>query len=156
MNTFIKFLLLVFLLGICINCSADGKKYWKQKLERYEQAKNEAVQKGETFDPNKFEEAERERKEKSNKEDWGPVILVLLGFAVFGVASIFLAGFLSKATKTENSEMAGCWGVIAMAIIIAAIAIIINFKGCSTSHSAGSDYQDDYWENARMHTNGNP
>ena len=154
MNTLIKIFVLFLFMGISVNCSADGKKYWKEKLERYEQAKKETIQKGETWDPSKFDTLEKEKRERANEEGWGPIILVIFGLFIFIVVSYFLADFLSKATKTENSEMSGCWGVVAMAILIALIALVVNFKGCKNSSPYKSDYPE-YWDNARMHPDRN-
>lgn len=156
MKTFIKITLMVFLLGLEVNCFADGKKFWKEKTERYEQTKKETIQKGESWNPNKFSSLEEERREKTNEEGWGPVIFIVLGLFVLVGMVVYLSFFLSKATKTENSDMAGCWGIVAMAIIVAIVAIFINFKGCSSTSTTEDSYQEEYWDNARMHSDGHP
>ncbi len=105
-NVFI--FLLVILLGFSTNCNADAKKYWKQKLERYEQAKKEAVQEGRTFDPNEYERKERQRIEE-NAMSPITVLLILGGVVVvIGGVLVFVSN-IGEEIKNSHQKVSIGW-----------------------------------------------
>ena len=143
MKTVIKLMLAVLLLSLPTEGYSDAKKLWKQKMERYEKAKQEAQERGETFDPNKWVEQDANRK----RENPLPGILCILGgFAVLVGVIIFMGDVKEKSP-----------GVFWLVLIIGALIILFFIaKSCGLNMSSGRDdyynSDDEYWEKVHKHT----
>ena len=147
-NVFV--ILLIILLGFGTNCYADGKKYWQKKHEQYEQAKKDAMQKGETFDPNEYNRKERQRIEENSMSPT-TVVLILVGIVAIIGGIVVVTSNIGEAIKNNTPE-GRFWmlilGIIGVIILIAILIAVGDVK------SSGSNYNSDeeYWENSRMHT----
>jgi hypothetical protein len=144
-------LLLALLIGFGTSCYANPN-YWKEKREKYEQAKKEAIQRGETFDPNEYERKEAQRIEE-NAMSPVTVILILVGIVV--VIGFVVNVGSSIGSQIKNNTPEGKFWMVIIGIIgfILFVALMISLGG---NKSSGSQYDSDeeYWENARMHTDG--
>ena len=133
-----------------MNCSANPN-YWKQKREKYEQAKKEAIQRGETFDPNEYNRKEAQRIEE-NAMSPITVFLILAGIVVVISGIVTLGSHVSESIK-RNSPEAKFWMIIIGGIILILLIVLLSVLGGKSS-SSHYDSDEDYWENARMHTDG--
>ena len=141
MRTFIKLLLFAFLLSFNNECiAAGGKNIWQQKRERYEKAQKEAVQKGETFDPNEYERQEELRREENSMSAL-TVVGILVGIvAVGGVITVVF----SKIQETKDKGN----GIVIIVILVAILACVVWFlqlKSCSEGNYVPGD-EDTEWQ----------
>lgn len=140
------FILLVFLIGYGVGCSANPN-YWKREREKYEQAKKEAIQEGKTFDPNEYE---RERRQRIEENAMSPItIILILGGIVLVLGGIVsVVSNISDKLKTPEGKY---WMVILGVIVVVLLVVFISVLSKGPS---GSNYDSDkeYWENSRMHT----
>lgn len=143
----IRYFLIIFisflLIGVSIDCNADGGKYWKQKRERYEKAKLEAQQKGKVFDPNEFEEQERIRAEKNNLS---PLQVICILGGIIGVAYLIIV-LVSKVQEFFNTKRGK--QVLFFIVILIFLILIVLFSG---ENKFGRDYYDDEIPYGRIHT----
>lgn len=124
---------------------ADGEKYWKQKGERYEKEKKGTIQRGKTFNPNKYEEQERIRIENNSMSPLA-VLLILSGIAgVVYLIVIVISGTQELLSRLESKHWLIIGGFILLLITIAILA-------SNVSASRNSDYYDIPY--GRVHTDG--
>ena len=143
----IRFLLILFisflLIGVSIDCNADGGKTWRQKRERYEKAKAEAQQKGKVFDPNEFEKQERIRAEKNSLS---PLQVICILGGIIGVAYLIIV-LVSKVQEFLNTKR----GKLVLYFIVILIFLIL-MVFLSGKNKFGGDYYDEEIPYGRIHT----
>lgn len=141
------FLIIIIVFGAQFYNFAAAKNVWQQKRERYEQAKKEAQQRGEVWDPNKFEQLEKERRER-NSISPVVVILILGGILLF---AYLITSALSGVQSILNSPERKFWVVILIAVAAFMVLLAIIGRG---NKSSGNYYDssEEYLENSRMHT----